>query len=206
MAAIKVTIAATAVLSAGVVPVLGLGDALRTELLAAPTALDWLSVVGKAADAVARWVSEGYQRHPMLIIGLGGLFLLPPLAVIGWLLLGGRTARTVPAHDAAFGCTQLTRDAWIEIEGDTDCPRALDRELIRIGREPDNEICLLDATVHRYHAIIERSRDLGYFITDVSGPQGNGLLVNGRRRHKAGLSDGDIVELGRAKMRFAVPA
>jgi pSer/pThr/pTyr-binding forkhead associated (FHA) protein len=56
--------------------------------------------------------------------------------------------------------------------------------------------------VHRYHAVIERTPEEAFVITDVSGKEGNGVRVNGERTAKARLADGDVIELGRAKLKF----
>lgn len=76
--------------------------------------------------------------------------------------------------------------------------------LMRIGREPDNELVLTEPTVHRYHAAIERTLDAGYVITDLSGDKGNGVLVNARRITKAQLGDGDEIRLGAAVLGFSL--
>jgi pSer/pThr/pTyr-binding forkhead associated (FHA) protein len=56
--------------------------------------------------------------------------------------------------------------------------------------------------VHRYHAVIERTPEEAFIITDVSGKDGNGMRINGERKAKGQLADGDLIELGRAKLRF----
>ncbi len=76
--------------------------------------------------------------------------------------------------------------------------------LMRIGREPDNELVLSVPTVHRYHAAIERTMDAGYVITDLSGEKGNGVFVNARRIAKAQLGDGDEIRLGAAVLSFSL--
>jgi pSer/pThr/pTyr-binding forkhead associated (FHA) protein len=54
--------------------------------------------------------------------------------------------------------------------------------------------------VHRYHAVIERTSDETFVIRDVSGK--DGVRVNGELTARAQLADGDVIELGRAKLRF----
>jgi pSer/pThr/pTyr-binding forkhead associated (FHA) protein len=75
--------------------------------------------------------------------------------------------------------------------------------MIRIGRHRDNDVQLHLASVHRYHAVIHRSDDTGFVITDLSGEHGNGVRINGQRRAQAPLADGDRIELGRATLTFA---
>ena len=56
--------------------------------------------------------------------------------------------------------------------------------------------------VHRYHAVIERTPDEAFVITDLSGKDGNGVRVNGERQSRAQLADGDVIELGRTRLKF----
>jgi pSer/pThr/pTyr-binding forkhead associated (FHA) protein len=79
---------------------------------------------------------------------------------------------------------------------------ALAGQVIRIGRHADNDVRLSDRSVHRHHAVIERTPDEAFVIRDVSGKDGNGVRVNGERTERAKLADGDVIELGRAKLRF----
>ena len=75
--------------------------------------------------------------------------------------------------------------------------------MISIGRHQDNVIRLPDSTVHRYHAVIHRTEDARFVITDLSGEDGNGVRVNGARLAQAALADGDLIELGKARSTFA---
>ena len=84
--------------------------------------------------------------------------------------------------------------------------------MLRIGREADNDICLSDKTVHRYHAVIHRTTDGAVVVTDLSGADGNGVLINGTRVGEGRLTEGDIdrhrrseVEV-RRKTRLAMDA
>jgi pSer/pThr/pTyr-binding forkhead associated (FHA) protein len=56
--------------------------------------------------------------------------------------------------------------------------------------------------VHRRHAVIERMPGEAFVVTDVSGKDGNGVRVNGKPVAQARLVDGDVIELGRARLRF----
>jgi pSer/pThr/pTyr-binding forkhead associated (FHA) protein len=73
---------------------------------------------------------------------------------------------------------------------------------VRIGRHEDNDIRLGDSSVHRYHAVIERTAEESFVITDISGKEGNGIRINGERTAQARLVDGDVIELGRARLKF----
>jgi len=92
--------------------------------------------------------------------------------------------------------------AWLTIEGRTGGTMPLAGQVIRIGRHEDNDIRLTDRSVHRHHAVIERTSDEAFVITDVSGKDGNGVRINGARAARARLADGDVIELGRARLRF----
>jgi pSer/pThr/pTyr-binding forkhead associated (FHA) protein len=92
--------------------------------------------------------------------------------------------------------------AWLTVVDRPGEPMALAGALIRIGRHEDNDIRLPDWSVHRHHAVIERTPDQAFVIADVSGKDGSGLRVNGERTARARLADGDVIELGRAKLRF----
>jgi pSer/pThr/pTyr-binding forkhead associated (FHA) protein len=73
---------------------------------------------------------------------------------------------------------------------------------MRIGRHQDNDVCLADTTVAGYHAVIERSPEAAFVIVDVSGKNSSGVRINGERQSQARLVDGDVIELGRARLRF----
>lgn len=151
-------------------------------------------------------IAAGYAHAPAVMIGLAALLVLPPLALIGLVfyrrprapLRSPPGAKTIPAPG--------TREAWIELEdGDgTRCP--IGAGPIRIGRHADNEICLSDTTVHRFHAVIQSTFDSGIVLKDVSGPGGNGVKLNGARVDQAVLADGDTVEIGKQRLRFGASA
>jgi len=79
---------------------------------------------------------------------------------------------------------------------------ALNRTVISIGREEDNDIWLDDETSSRYHA--ELVWDNGQvYITDCNSL--NGVLLNGRRiRGTLVVKNGDLVEIGSHRFIFEV--
>ena len=79
---------------------------------------------------------------------------------------------------------------------------ALNRTVISIGREEDNDIWLDDETSSRYHA--ELVWDSGQvYITDCDSL--NGVLLNGRRiRGTLVVKNGDLVEIGSHRFIFEV--
>ncbi|NUM46988.1 MAG: FHA domain-containing protein [Anaerolineales bacterium] len=75
-------------------------------------------------------------------------------------------------------------------------------DLIRFGREAENEICIPDGQVSRQHAQIEKT-DAGYLLTDLNST--NGTFLNDKRlTHPTYLRIGDAITIGPA--RFLVLA
>jgi pSer/pThr/pTyr-binding forkhead associated (FHA) protein len=77
---------------------------------------------------------------------------------------------------------------------------ALNRTVVGIGREEDNDIWLDDETSSRYHA--ELAWDAGQvYITDCDSL--NGVLLNGRRiRGTLVIKSGDLLEIGSHRFLF----
>jgi hypothetical protein len=175
------------------------------------------------------WVAESYARAPALVLGLAALVAVPPLALIG-LWARRREAHSVEVSEAQTQVRRVSRgraaeprdgvrtghiplrplEAWVEVvnmsevgPASADQRYSLARTLLRIGRETDNDICLQDITVHRYHAAIHRTEDAEFVITDLSSADGNGVVVNGRSVAEARLASGDVIELGNARLKFS---
>lgn len=158
-----------------------------------------------------------YDRAPALILGLAVLLALPPVALLGMAL-----RRSAPAEAEVADATRVYRrngrgklkeianegddgplwpsDAWVELPSGE--RRTIGAGILRIGRDADNDICLDDKTVHRYHAAIHRTDEAAYVITDLSSAGGNGVLVNGHRTQVTQLADGDTIELGQCRLKF----
>lgn len=166
---------------------------------------------------LSEWLSATYAEAPALVLGLAVLLALPPLALLGRMLRrrasgsagasdsttrvyrrGDRLGRNVGLFDQA---PQWPSTAWVEVDGGS--RHTIGAGIVRLGRDDDNDICLPDKTVHRYHAAIHRTDDAQYLITDLSSSKGNGVLVNGLRVAEALLNDGDTIDLGQTKLRFA---
>lgn len=147
-------------------------------------------------------MSRGFARSPELMFGLGAIVVLPVLAIFGAVLRRRpiRTTTEMVVMDRDY-VADWRQSITVQIEGSNSPPSTIGKGLTRIGRQEDNEICIHDASVHRYHAVIERSPDHGIRICDVSGPDGNGVRLNGERVSAAPLKHGDIVELGKARLR-----
>lgn len=186
--------------------------------LATLSALTTAASAADLAQAVVDATRSAYERAPALVLGLGALGAVPVVAVVGWLItrLGASEgdARTVlmrrKGTAAGSGTTTLGRTAarshggaleWSDASGGAR-RLVLTRELVRVGREPDNDIVLDDRTVHRYHAAIHRPDGSHTVVTDLSGSQGNGVLVNGSRVTSRALQAGDVIELGEQRLTF----
>ena len=150
------------------------------------------------AGVVARTtvhVVEASKRVPLLIAVLSAVLLLPAVALASYLLQSrARRRRELAANFAAearAGIADTTREsadaaaplwphqAWLSLEDAKTVPLA--GQVIRIGRDRENDIRLPDASVHRYHAVIEHTPEEAFVITDLSGKDGNGLRVNGKK-------------------------
>lgn len=177
---------------------------------------------------VADWLQASYARAPALVLGLAALMAVPPLALLG-LWVSRREAQSVTVSEAQTQVRRVSRNAkaeprdgvrtghiplrplaaWVEVvdagaeTGSQEQRYSLARTLLRIGRETDNDICLQDITVHRYHAAIHRTEDAEFVITDLSSSGGNGVVVNGRAVTEARLASGDFIELGNARLKFS---
>ena len=165
-------------------------------------------------------LEAGYQRVPILVVVLGLLIILPIVAFISVAvrkasrekarrhvqhveLQKAQLAQQMPADATDPAMPAWPNQAWLSIEGDpASATHAISGQIMRIGRHQDNDIRLPDTSVHRYHAVIQRTSGETFVITDVSGEHGNGLRVNGMRMAQAQLADGDLIELGRARLRF----
>jgi membrane-bound lytic murein transglycosylase D len=69
----------------------------------------------------------------------------------------------------------------------------LHKEIIRLGRKPDNDVVIPDNLVSSYHAEI-RYRGSHYTLIDLQST--NGTFVNGTRIEKVHLHNSDKIEIG----------
>ena len=72
-------------------------------------------------------------------------------------------------------------------------------ELTRIGRVLENEICLQDVKVSRYHAEISRTKN-GYLFRDLGSR--NGSYIKGARVSETILTNGDKIKIGSSVIIF----
>lgn len=73
---------------------------------------------------------------------------------------------------------------------------------LRIGRNPDNDLCLTNDSVSGYHAELHRNRQGRFHITDLDSS--NGILINEEPQTQHTLADGDVIALGEVRFRFAL--
>jgi hypothetical protein len=171
---------------------------------------------GDALLQVRSWVGAGSERVPALMLVLTMLLAVPPLAIAG-LLVGRRRRyagmtlsrprwlrRAGSAHTTARTyISSWPTEAWVHIDGAPGSRWVVGRSFLRIGQEEDNDIRLNSRSVHRYHAVIRRTTDGDVVINDLSGADGAGVLVNGTRIEEARLKEGDAINVGAIKLRFA---
>jgi FHA domain len=163
-------------------------------------------------------LTQGFGREPQLMLAaavLGGLLPVvslmalvsrfgvrrwtarrPEPAVVSDIAVAPAIARSPPISDIRGQLPLLD-----VIGQDADVHR-IDGNMIRIGRHEENDIRLASQTVHRYHAVLHRTPEQKFVITDLSGPAGNGVLVNAERVEQAALAAGDLIELGDVRLRF----
>lgn len=204
----NLSIATVAISQLSVAEAAAASEASRTailpDLILVTTADAWMQL--------NTWLDDSYHKAPALMLVLTALLALPTLAIAGFMLRRQRRSsdRTVllsrPARRASSQRSVTTREvsawpteAWVELGGQR---HIVGRAMLRIGREADNDICLQEKTVHRYHAVIRRSTDGEVIVTDLSGPEGNGVLVNGARVGEGRLKAGDQIAIGEVKLNF----
>ncbi len=144
---------------------------------------------------------EGYEQSPAMMLGLLALVVLPVLAPIGLLL---RKEARIDSQQTPIDRSPVDAPArvdWIEREGTAASRHPVGYGMLRIGRQDDNDLCIDDATVHRYHAVIYPSSEGALMVADVSGQEGNGIKVNGERLAQARLKPGDCLEVGKVLLR-----
>ncbi|MBS0235426.1 MAG: FHA domain-containing protein [Proteobacteria bacterium] len=160
---------------------------------------------------------ESFEAAPALMLGLIIAVALPALATLAQTLkpltrARDATRRYRPGRNDEFDAdASENRSArcclpFVEIENGRGMRCAIRRDMLRIGREDDNDIRIPSRYVHRYHDAIHREDNDDWHITDLTGVESNGLIVNGKRCCEARLRDGDLIQLGPGKLRFRAGA
>jgi hypothetical protein len=174
---------------------------------------------GPLATGVVALFWTAYRTAPALTVGLVLAACLPVLAILIRLskpLTRSKDATRIykpkPGRvdkfvaDVTHGPVLLRRQPFVEVENGRGMRCAILRDMLRIGREDDNDIRIPSRYVHRYHAAIHREGYDDWRITDLTGVESNGLIVNGKRCCEARLNDGDLIQLGPGKLRFRAGA
>jgi hypothetical protein len=78
---------------------------------------------------------------------------------------------------------------------------ALLKSRLTIGRRPNNDLVLDHLTVSGQHGAIDSAPN-GAFILDLGST--NGTLVNGQPITKHLLQNGDVIEIGKCKLKFLI--
>jgi len=178
-------------------------DSLQTLETALPSLREW-------TESVAPWALEALGESPVMAIGLAAILLFPLLAGVGALvrlLASGLTARDLPPRRPPPDPTPYhPPNAVLEIARHGVKPYPIRHGIVRIGRETDNDVCLDHPSVHRYHAIIERTPDAEFHIAYVGDPDGNRLFIDGRPAARQRLLGGEVLDIGAVKLRFTLTA
>lgn len=73
------------------------------------------------------------------------------------------------------------------------------KDVVTVGRSPENEVAIENLAVSRKHATISR-RDGQYFLEDHGSA--NGTYVNGTRVARTAIIDKDVITIGKHKLYF----
>lgn len=79
----------------------------------------------------------------------------------------------------------------------------LDQPRITIGRAETNHVVVIDDSVSREHAVIEKGEDGSFVIFDNKSR--NGILVNGKKVEATVIEGNDEVSIGTVRFRFTIP-
>ena len=115
---------------------------------------------------------------------LGGLVLFGL-----WYLFARRTRREPPL-------AYLYR-----IDRDRVTPHMINSATCRVGRHVNNDICIKDRSISRFHAEVIRN-GVGTFTLVDRGSR-NGVRVGNRPVTSAVLRDGEFIEIGDVRLRFS---
>jgi len=129
-----------------------------------------------------------------IALGLGSI----GLALFGFSSYAARKDRlAAAAEQPVYG--------WLDMLDGNASRYPLQTTNVRIGRHRDNDICLLNDSISRRHAVLHFDAEKRTFvITDLGG--GNGVVVNKIKQQSHDLNDGDLVELGEVRLRFRTNA
>ena len=192
--------------------------ATSTALAALPTPQLTATPPATATPIPTPTAGAGGVDNWLVLLLIGGLFLLAGLAIIGLLLTRRRRAPrpargdapvavrpvTAPPPVGAETVTGVLMPVYLQLEGDAPQSFAINETPFAIGRDPANNLMIDETfpgweTVSREHALISR-HERGYVVEDL-GSQ-NGVRVNGRLTPKNLLRSGWQVSIGGVTFRF----
>ena len=163
-----------------------------------------------AAWRAGEQIAEGYRKSPALVAGLalaGAVPLLAGLFAIGRALRRRREEAGISAPPPVADVARASDKAWLETAAEGDrAPVLFDGEILRIGRHSDNDLELDHVSVHRHHALIQRTPDHDFMLIDLTAGTGNALLLNGAPVGRASLRDGDRITIGQTNLTFRIGA
>lgn len=164
----------------------------------------WLSRVGEA-------VQSAYHRTPALVLGLASMLGVLMLAALGGLMRrasllglegGGVGAGTESDERTSRTGFASPRKAVVEHVTCAGSPTTLRARLTRIGSADDNDIVIGGEGVLRYHAAVERTSEMDYFVVDLGGSDTARVRINGDTVSRRRLRDGDAISVGAARLKF----
>jgi hypothetical protein len=166
-------------------------------------------LAGVPEGELVRLMQRSLSRHPTVM--LAGL---TALAVPVVALIAATSRFAIRWQQRRAGRQETTADdiahrsAWIEVAGRRSPPVALG-EIVRIGDSEDCDLALPGLAPAGTCALIQRTADCEFFVFDVSAGEAH-LTVNGAPSDACRLTDGDLIEIGDARLVFrtgdALPA
>lgn len=189
-----------------------IAGALWMAHAAAPTRLAEVSaglvaLLGKISMLAMMIAGTAYERVPAASVGIAALALVPALALLSLLvrsvgrlhrnLVGDRDLTTVRHRQPVV---PPSPQAWIEVAGRRRERVQIRGDVLRIGRDVENDLVLAAPGLADVHAVIARNGDRGFVVVDTSG--GPGVALNGRPVASAALADGDRIGLGETSIVF----
>jgi hypothetical protein len=187
------------------------------------SAQEELEFFSQLSNEVGTWIGNSFARAPSLVLGLALIGAAPILSIFGSILSRHLKKRerllTEGAGQAdAWAIGNPHEDpkpadpqpawparAWLEFEaapGQPGLRHVISNPIVRVGRDVENDVCVRNQTVSRFHAAFYRNEDAEYFIRDLSGNAGAGVRVNGARKDMVRLTSGDSIELGTQRIVF----
>ncbi len=90
--------------------------------------------------------------------------------------------------------------AYLQEQNSSESKYVINKTAVRIGRNKDNDFCLINDSISSHHAELYMKREGSFFIVDLNST--NGVLVNGIKVSQQELQDQDLIELGEVRLIF----